>query len=102
MRTRRNTKRPNGTTPKLTSGRDGNDKSEVALVDHACRNNGPYCEPVTAPKNVASVLCGRCAQKLVGSEALPPPPLTDGQKKERFARFLASKKSPTPTQESGS
>jgi hypothetical protein len=31
-------------------------------------------------------------QKMVGGEALPPPPLTEEQKKECFAKFLEARK----------
>lgn len=91
-RTRRITRSADGPKPKLTSGRDGNDKGEVALVEHTCNNNGPHCEPVTAPKNVSSVTCGRCVQKLVGGDVLPPPPLTPEQKAAKSAAFFEKQK----------
>ena len=95
MRRTRRTRKPDGPAPKLGTGREGSVRSEVVSVEHTCKNNGPNCEPVTAPKNVSSVTCGRCVQKMVGGEVLPPPPPTPEQKAAKFAAFLATKKEKT-------
>lgn len=70
MRRTRNVKRDPAV--KVGSGRSGNDRAAIALVEHTCKENRATCEVVIAPKDVTSATCGRCVQKMVGGAALPP------------------------------
>lgn len=89
-RTRRTRSAAPRTAPvKLSDGRHAGTRSTQRMIDHDCVNDGPNCEPVRAPADVARVTCGRCVQKMVGGAVLPPPPLTQ---EERLAKLVESRK----------